>query len=56
MVLNQCLNKNNSFEKGIWTCVWKSLKEREEDTLQDYQKVLLTKIPNSKDKEAYLKK
>lgn len=56
MVLNECLNKNNSFEKGIWTCVWKSLKEREEDTLQDYQKVLLTKIPNSKDKEAYLKK
>ena len=56
MVLNQCLNKNNSFEKGIWTCVWKSLKEREGDTLQDYQKVLLTKIPNSKDKEAYLKK
>ena len=56
MVLNECLNKNNSFEKGIWTCVWKSLKEREEVTLQDYQKVLLTKIPNSKDKEAYLKK
>ncbi|WP_449031553.1 P-loop NTPase fold protein [Prevotella histicola] len=56
MVLNECLNKNNSFEKGIWTCVWKSLKEKEEDTLQDYQKVLLTKIPNSKDKEAYLKK
>ena len=55
MVLNECLNKNNSFEKGIWTCVWKSLKEREEDSLQDYQKVLLTKIPNSKDKETYLK-
>lgn len=55
MVLNECLNKNNSFEKGIWTCVWKSLKEREEYSLQDYQKVLLTKIPNSKDKETYLK-
>ena len=55
MVLNECLNKNNSFEKGIWTCVWKSLKDREEDTLQDYQKVLLTKIPNIRDKETYLK-
>ena len=55
MVLNKCLNKNNSFEKGIWTCVWKSLKGREEATLQDYQKVLLTKIPNIKDKETYLK-
>ena len=55
MVLNECLNKNNSFEKGIWNCVWKSLKEREEYSLQDYQKVLLTKIPNSKDKETYLR-
>ena len=54
IALNECLHKNNSFEKEIWTCVWKSLKGKDEETLQEYQKILLTKISNKKNKEQYM--
>lgn len=52
IALNECLTENNRSEQETWNCVLKSLKEKNEETFQKYQGILLTKVAN---KELYLK-
>lgn len=52
LALNRCFTEENEHTRKVWDCVYKKV-GRCEDTLQEYQKILLQKIS---DKERFLER
>lgn len=52
LALNRCFAEENKYTRKVWDCVYQKVGRRE-DTLQEYQKILVQKISN---KEEYLKR